>query len=258
MLIDAIAAIGGPDYVYIEIAPSTDGSTGGEPGGNIRNGFLYNADRVSYVAGSAELIEDPAYNGSRKPLVADFLFNGETVKLINVHFTSRGGSDALFGANQPPVDAGDGTRTAQAEAVRAYVNDALASDPSLQLGVLGDFNGFYFEDAIGALEAGGVLTDLHRLLPVEERYSYLFDGNLQAIDHLLVTGGLASGAAVRRGAYQRRADLDDAARHRPRPDRRPLLHRASERGAGRGRRRGRGRRGRRHRQFVEPAARKRQ
>ena len=194
MLIDAIAAIGGPDYVYIEIAPSTDGSSGGEPGGNIRNGFLYNADRVSYVAGSAELIEDPAYNGSRKPLVADFLFNGETVKLINVHFTSRGGSDALFGANQPPLDAGDATRTAQAEAVRAYVNDALASDPSLQLGVLGDFNGFYFEEAIGALEAGGVLTDLHRLLPADERYSYLFDGNLQALDHLLVTGGLASGA----------------------------------------------------------------
>ena len=39
MLIDAIAAIGGPDYVYVEIAPSTPNSTGGEPGGNIRNGY---------------------------------------------------------------------------------------------------------------------------------------------------------------------------------------------------------------------------
>jgi hypothetical protein len=192
-LIDAIAAIGGPNYVYIEVAPSSAGSTGGEPGGNIRNGYLYNADRVTYVEGSAQLIEDPAFAGSRRPLVADFLFNGEVVRLINVHFTSRIGSDALMGANQPPSDAGDSARTAQATAVTAYVSNSLATNPALKLGVLGDFNGFYFEDAVGTIEATGLL-DLHRTLASEERYTYVFDGNLQAIDHLLVSGGLASGA----------------------------------------------------------------
>ncbi|WP_129792675.1 Ig-like domain-containing protein [Sphingosinicella sp. CPCC 101087] len=194
LLIDAIAAIGGPDYVYVEVAPSSPNSTGGEPGGNIRNGYLYNADRVEYVDGSAQLIEAPAFNGTRRPLVADFTFNGETVSLINVHFTSRIGSDPLWGSAQPPADAGDAARTAQAQAIRAHVDEALASDPSLKLGVLGDFNAFWFEDSIGALEAGGVMTDLHRLLPEAERYSYLFDGNLQALDHMLVTGGLAAGA----------------------------------------------------------------
>ncbi|MFN3726225.1 MAG: Ig-like domain-containing protein [Allosphingosinicella sp.] len=193
MLIDAIAAIGGPNYVYVEIAPSGNNSTGGEPNGNIRNGFLYNADRVSFVEGSAQLIEDPAFAGSRRPLVADFTFNGETVRLINVHFTSRLGSDPLMGANQPPADAGDGSRTQQAEAVAAYVNNSLATNPELRLGVLGDFNGFYFEDAVGTIEAEGLL-DLHRLLPEQERYTYLFDGNLQAIDHLLVSGGLQARA----------------------------------------------------------------
>jgi VCBS repeat-containing protein len=194
LLIDAIAALGGPHYVYVEIAPATANSTGGEPNGNIRNGFLYNADRVSYIAGSAMLIDAPAFNGSRKPLVADFSFNGQTVRLIDVHFTSRLGSDPLQGANQPPNDAGDASRTAQGQAVAAYVNNALATDPSLKLGVMGDFNGFYFEGAVGAIEASGLLADLHRLNPAEERYSYLFDGNLQAIDHMLVTGGLYSGA----------------------------------------------------------------
>jgi VCBS repeat-containing protein len=192
-LIDAIAAIGGPNYVYIEVAPSSAGSTGGEPGGNIRNGYLYNADRVTYVEGSAQLIEDPAFAGSRRPLVADFLFNGEVVRLVNVHFTSRIGSDALMGANQPPSDAGDSARTAQATAVAAYVNNSLATNPALKLGVLGDFNGFYFEDAVGTIEATGLL-DLHRTIAAEERYTYVFDGNLQAIDHLLVSGGLQSGA----------------------------------------------------------------
>ena len=193
ILIDAIKAIGGPNYVYIEVAPSSAGSTGGEPGGNIRNGYFYNVDRVTYVEGSAQLIGDPAFAGSRRPLIADFTFNGETVRLINVHFTSRLGSDSLTGANQPPNDAGDGSRTQQAEAVGAYVNNSLATNPALKLGVLGDFNGFYFENAVGTLEAKGLL-DLHRTLAEEERYTYLFEGNLQAIDHMLVSGGLQFGA----------------------------------------------------------------
>jgi VCBS repeat-containing protein len=193
-LIAAIDALGGPHYVYIEIAPTTANSTGGEPGGNIRSGYLYNPDRVSYVTGSAELVPGSAFNGTRSPLAATFTFNNQNVTLINVHFTSRGGSDPLFGSVQPPADAGDAARTAQAQAVRAYVNDHLADNPALNIGVLGDFNGFYFENGIASLEAGGVLTDLQRTLPVEERYSYLFDGNLQAIDHIIVTGGLLGGA----------------------------------------------------------------
>jgi uncharacterized protein len=193
-LIDAIAAAGGPNYLYIEIAPATPNSTGGEPNGNIRNGYLYNPDRVSYVSGSAELVPGSAFNGTRSPLAASFTFNGETVTLINVHFTSRGGSDPLFGANQPPADAGDAARTAQASAVRAYVNDQLATNPDYHFGVLGDFNGFYFEDAIETITAGGVLTDLHSLLPSDERYSYMFEGNAQAIDHIIVSGGLLTGA----------------------------------------------------------------
>lgn len=205
MLIDAIVANGGPQYVYVEIAPATAGSTGGEPGGNIRNGFFYNPDRVSLVAGSLSILTDPAFDGSRKPLVGTFTFNGEEVTLINVHFTARLGGPPAWGAEQPAADAGDGSRTAQATAVGAYVNDALATDPDLNFGVLGDFNGFWFENAVAALEAGAVMTDLHRLLPEEERYSARFDGNAQGIDHIVVTGGLLDGAAfdaVHRNAEQ--------------------------------------------------------
>ena len=193
-LINAIIAAGGPTYAYVEVAPTTANSTGGEPNGNIRNGYFYRTDRVQYVANSAVLINDAAYNGSRRPLVADFVFNGQTIQLINMHSTSRGGSDPLFGVNQPPNDAGDAARTAQATATRAYVNNALATNPNLNIAVLGDFNGFYFENALQTLTAGGVLTNLNSLLPVEERYSYLFDGNLQQLDNIMVTGGLVQGA----------------------------------------------------------------
>ena len=53
---------------------------------------------MSYVEGSAELITGAAYNGTRNPLVAQFDFAGKTVTAIDVHFTSRLGSDPLCGA----------------------------------------------------------------------------------------------------------------------------------------------------------------
>jgi predicted extracellular nuclease len=197
-LIDAIFAESGLVYAYVEIAPTTAGSTGGEPGGNIRNGYLYNVGRVEYVDGSAELIDAAAYNNSRKPLVAQFDFGGDTITTINVHSTSRLGSDPLWGDTQPAADTGDATRTAQAAAIKAYVQDHLADDPSLNITILGDWNGFYFEDAQTQLTdpaKGGVFTNLNTLLPEEERYSYLFEGNAQQIDNILVTGGLLSGAS---------------------------------------------------------------
>jgi VCBS repeat-containing protein len=74
------------------------------------------------------------------------------------------------------------------------VFDILADDPSQQFVLLGDWNGFYFEDAQTQLTAGGVFTNLSTLLPEAERYSYLFEGNSQLIDNVLVTGGLLTGA----------------------------------------------------------------
>ncbi|MBB3691885.1 Ig-like domain-containing protein [Sphingomonas sp. BK580] len=197
-LIDAIYAQSGLHYAYVEVAPTVAGSTGGEPGGNIRNGYLYNTDRVGYVDGSAELITGAAYQGTRNPLVAQFTFAGETVTAINVHLTSRLGSEPLQGADQPAVNAGDAARTAQAAGVKAYITEHLADDPALNIAVLGDWNGFYFEDAQTQLTdpaKGGVLTNLNTLLPSEERYSYLFEGNAQQIDNVLVTQGLVGGAS---------------------------------------------------------------
>ena len=194
LLISAISRAGGPNYAYVEVAPTTPNSTGGEPNGNIRNGFFYNVDRVSYIANSAVAVPGSAFNGSRQPLAAQFVFNDQTITAISVHSTSRGGSDPLFGATQPPADAGDGARTAQATALRAFINTQLAGNPAANIAVLGDFNGFTFENAIGTLEAGGALTDLNRLLAPEERYSFVFDGNAQALDHILVTAGLAANA----------------------------------------------------------------
>ena len=194
LLIAAIVAAGGPTYSYIEVAPTAPNTTGGEPNGNIRNGFLYNAARVDYVAGSAALVPGAAFAGSRSPLAAQFEFNDSVITAVSVHSTSRGGSSPLFGSQQPPVNGGEASRNGQAAAIRAYIDTQLATDPAALFVVLGDFNGFAYEAAIESITAGNLLTDLHNLLPESDRYSFVFDGNAQALDHILVSSSLVSTA----------------------------------------------------------------
>lgn len=191
-LIDAIKAAGGPTYVYIEIAPEP-GTTGGADDANIRNGFLYNPERVDYVEGSVRLVDpdNSAFFGSRKPLAADFVFRGETITAIDVHSTSRLGSDpGLFGERQPPFAEGEDQRIAQSTAIRDWVADLVDANPDRHVAVMGDFNGFQFEESLTLLEQGGLFTNLSWKLEAGDRYSYIFEGNSQQIDHMLVTSEL--------------------------------------------------------------------
>ncbi|WP_293907275.1 Calx-beta domain-containing protein [Phenylobacterium sp.] len=199
-LIDAIVAAGGPHYVYIEIAPTANNANGGEPNGNIRQGFLYNPDRVSYVAGSVRQIFDTtpangdAYNNSRHPLVADFTFHGETLTVVDVHNYSRGGSEEPFGKDQPPLNNGDDRRLDQTSFVKTYVEGLVGANAQAKVVVMGDFNAFPFEPSLTQLESGGALTNLSNLLAPNERFSYAFEGNSQQIDNLLASPSLYAGA----------------------------------------------------------------
>jgi hypothetical protein len=52
--------------------------------------------------------------------------------------------------------------------------------------VLGDFNDFEFSTALQTL-TGSILDDLMLELPQPERYSYVFEGNSQALDHVVTS-----------------------------------------------------------------------
>lgn len=214
-LVDAIAAAGGPRYEFIDNPLIGDDTNGGQPGGNIRNAYLYNPDRVSFT-GELGTVTDPTaqqadpsnpFYDSRLPLAATFLFNGQEVTVVDNHFTSKGGSAPLFGQLQPTVDPGDPNggqedpdinggveaRRAQAEAVNDYVEGVLATDPNANVAVLGDLNEFEFISPLEILE-GDELNNLTETLPENERYSYIFQGNSQSLDHILVTDSLVTGA----------------------------------------------------------------
>jgi predicted extracellular nuclease len=213
-LIDAIVAAGGPRYEFRQINP-VDDQDGGEPGGNIRVGFLFNPNRVQFVdrpgggslvdtivnnvSGTPQLSASPgridpdnsAFNSSRKPLVGEFVFNGQTVFVIGNHFNSKGGDQPLFGPNQPPTLNSEVQRLQQATIVRNFVQQILAIDPGANVIVAGDLNDFEFSNPINLLEAGG-LANLIETLPANERYTYNFEGNAQTLDHILVSQNLRS------------------------------------------------------------------
>jgi hypothetical protein len=77
-------------------------------------------------------------------------------------------------------------RTQQAQVVHQFVDDLLAVDADANVVVVGDLNDFQFSAPIQTL-AGDVLQNLIDLLPEGDRYTYLFEGNLQALDHILVS-----------------------------------------------------------------------
>ena len=109
--------------------------------------------------------------------------------MIVNHFSSKTGDHPLFGRFQPPLRSSEIARHAQAQAVNAFVDELLAVDPQANVIVLGDINDFEFSETVDILE-GGVLTTLMETLPQAERYSYVFDGNSQVLDQMLVSDNL--------------------------------------------------------------------
>lgn len=234
-LIDAISTAGGPTYQYRDIAP-VNNQDGGEPGGNIRVGFLFRTDRglsftdraggtatnsVAVVSGPSgpELSYSPgridptnsAFTDSRKPLAAEFQFNGDTLFVVVNHFNSKGGDDPLFGFAQPPVFSSETQRVAQAQVVNGFVDDLLALDASAHIIVLGDLNDFQFSAPLTTLK-GGVLTDLIDTLPAAERYTYIYDGNAEALDHILVSDELADNVTYEFDVVHLNAEFPDVDR----------------------------------------------
>ncbi|WP_223838349.1 endonuclease/exonuclease/phosphatase family protein [Saccharopolyspora pogona] len=209
--VDAIVAAGGPRYEWRQIDPQ-DMTDGGQPGGNIRVGFLFNPKRVSFVdrpGGDATTAVDvvtnekskphlsvspgrvdpgnAAWQNSRKPLVGEFVFQGKAVFVVANHFASKGGDQSVHGINQPPNRSSEVQRVKQAEVLRAFIDKLLAADPKANVVVAGDLNDYQFSPTLQTLTQGGALTALINTLPENERYSYVFEGRSQALDHMLVS-----------------------------------------------------------------------
>lgn len=128
----------------------------------------------------------------RTPLVVDVAVSGEwgepyPLRLIVNHWKSKAGDESINAVR----------RTQQALFVAALVQAALIADPAANVAVLGDLNDYYKSGPVEALQMNVQPPLIHPYdyLPALDRYTYIFNGASQVLDHLLITPGMARGLA---------------------------------------------------------------
>jgi uncharacterized protein len=141
-------------------------------------GLLYNSGRLWLRSAESR----PAAIFSRPPLVArlEALGDRERLTVVVNHFESTTGD----------ADADDRIHVAQAEAVRALVDELKAAEPDVPVVVLGNFNSFEDSAALQRLSAGGRLVNAHVGAGTERLYTTAAQGLYQAVDHVLVDAAL--------------------------------------------------------------------
>ena len=217
-LVDAISAAGGPTYKFFTVNPlveTTDDNRdnpdtfGGISLGNIRNAFLYNPNRVDLVSFvgltrdvlSVRNVSVPnAFDTSRDPLEATFKFKGQNITIINNHFSSRFGSSPIFGGTQPFIQAGEMAREAQSLVMHEVTKFHLKHNRYANVVVLGDLNTFEFTNDLSKILPGvgkkRILKNLVNKNKDDNKYSFIFEGNSQALDHIFATKNLAKKATL--------------------------------------------------------------
>jgi predicted extracellular nuclease len=213
-IIAAIKAAGGPTYRWVNIDP-VDDADGGVPGGNIRPVILYRADKgiqpsglnpaqsdqpliIKNQNGRVQLSSNPArlgignyfFNGSRKPLLVQFSYNGSTFYVINCHLKSKSEDGPLYGEIQPPPLETLKQRNGQALLIANTISQILSAEPKAKVILLGDLNEFPWAEPLKKIESSG-MQNLILKLPENERFTYSHSGMGQVLDHILISDAFA-------------------------------------------------------------------
>ncbi len=190
LLLQAITQLSDVPYKWVDHEPELN-ADGGQPGGNIRNGFLYRTDLVRLVPHSVRRlgVDSPAFIDSRKPVVAEFelLDGGQTMSVFNVHFASKRHQESVFSPHNPGSDPKLVTRIEQAEIVLAEMERLAKQDAHYY--VTGDFNDGEHSQTLTTLCAKGAQNLVFQLSP-EDRYDYNHRGKLQVLMHGIVSSSL--------------------------------------------------------------------
>lgn len=243
-LVAEVNAATGKVYQWVDEAPAYsggNGDVGGAPGGNQRVGFLYDTARVQLgnLAANATLAERRAYtdvvgdgirtagdlisvddtglginpadwSGTRRSIVGEFNFNGQTIHVFGSHLPSKGGSDDPYeigqnGAAGQPANGDWALRNQLGQDLWSAQNKASVAG-SLVVSA-GDFNEFWYNRPLEVLtgyanpdgSANTTGTKYSNLmvdkLAAVDRFSYDFDGRSQALDTILSDQQLASVAS---------------------------------------------------------------
>ena len=206
--------------------------------GGIDTGFLVrntvSMRPVTQIGRNTTLSVDGSMLNDRPALELQGEYTGNgapfPITVIGIHNRSLGGIEG----DSPSANRVRQKRLEQAQEIANYVQSLQVAEPNRRIVLVGDFNAFQFSDGYvdvmgiitgnpdpnGAIHHGTIdvvnpnLTDQIGSLPAPERYSYVFEGSAQVLDHTLTTQNLdryLRGLAIARG----NADAPASLRHDP-------------------------------------------
>ena len=139
-----------------------------------------------------------ALSSARDPQVVTVNVNGVLVRIYASHWKSRLGDFA----------SGDNMRFAISKLIKSDIDTVRAQNPALDIVVMGDFNsdqserplrdGMKLTDKKESLKnlSSASMYDLWSELPEAERCSYVYKGQRQCIDHILVNSSAFDGKGI--------------------------------------------------------------
>lgn len=214
-LVEILEQKTGKKYAAVFVDPINN-ADGGKPGANIRNVILYRTDveglefhgipgatattktTVVTTDGRVQLSHNPgridpqnqAFSDSRKPLVAQFTFNGKNIYMSALHFKSKRGDAPLVGHVQPPVRPSEKAQAEQMRVVRNFFEEIHGLDPSAILIAGGDLNADVDSSTINEL-GGSIMVDARQGTNDQSgKNSYVYQGRGQDLDHIFVSAWL--------------------------------------------------------------------
>lgn len=144
-------------------------------------GYLVRGDRAKILDVQQHIA--PEGLTSRPPLLIQVQLQFDRapiqVFLLNNHFTSMAGG----------VLATEPRRSAQAAWNVTVLEEVVANNQDAYIAVLGDLNSFFDSQPLNILRQAG-LEHVFDILEPDERYTYIFEGASQSLDHILVTANL--------------------------------------------------------------------
>lgn len=172
--------LGAEVYAYVPKPPLGLGTD------QIRQAIMYKPAKLKLITYGSE--RKAIYN--RPPVFASFksVTDGEVFTVIVSHFKSKGGC--------PPggdTDKGNGCwnlrRSAQAQTLSDFAAKISERINDTDVLLIGDLNSYRLETPIQVLESNNY-TNIDIMLPLEDRYSYVFKGELGTLDYALVSESL--------------------------------------------------------------------
>ena len=188
------ARLGAGTYSYVATGTIGDDS--------IKTGFIYKSATVSLSGPFAVLdstVDARFIDSHNRPVLAQTFSqnsNGAKLTVAVIHLKSKGSPCDSIG--DPDMGDGQGNCNATRTSAATAMADWLATDPTssgdADVLVIGDSNSHYLEDPMTTLGGAG-FVNLVESLTGRDSYSFLFGGQIGALDHALASPSLVDQVA---------------------------------------------------------------